>query len=124
MINNAWVIGRRPPAASASWEWIKWHSLLDQQVLRASSGTGLPMQHKAAEQVVSQAPAPPKNRRAFLRSLEFAGTLGENAVWQEWRTVAQDELLKAFRKEVPLVNALQEANRLAQAELDKFYKKP
>jgi multiple sugar transport system substrate-binding protein len=123
VINNAWVIGRQSTAADASWEWIKWHSLLDQQVLRASSGTGLPMQRKAAEQVVSQAPAPPKNRRAFLRSLEFAGTLGENAVWQEWRTVAQDELLKAFRKEVPLVNALQEANRLVQVELDKFYKK-
>ena len=37
--------------------------------------------------------------------------------------MAQDELLKAFRKEQPLVNTLQETNRLVQVELDKFYKK-
>jgi multiple sugar transport system substrate-binding protein len=123
VIANVWVVEKNTAAGDAGWEWIKWHSLLEQQVIRAASGTGLPMQRKAADQVVSQAPAPPKNRRAFLRSLDFAGTLGENAVWQEWRTVAQDELLKAFRKEQPLVNTLQEANRLAQVELDKFYKK-
>jgi multiple sugar transport system substrate-binding protein len=123
VIANDWVIGKDSPAADAGWEWIKWHSLAEQQVLRAASGTGLPMHRKAADQVVSQAPAPPKNRRAFLKSLDFSGTLGENAVWQEWRTAAQDELLKAFRKEVPLPNTLQETHRLVQAELDKFYKK-
>jgi multiple sugar transport system substrate-binding protein len=123
VIANVWVIDKNTAAGDAGWEWIKWHSLLEQQVIRAASGTGLPMQRKAADQVISQAPAPPKNRKAFLRSLDFSGTLGENAVWQEWRTVAQDELLKAFRKEQPLVNTLQEVNRLTQVELDKFYKK-
>ncbi|HXI15772.1 MAG TPA: sugar ABC transporter substrate-binding protein, partial [Chloroflexota bacterium] len=78
---------------------------------------------KAAEEVVTQTPPPPKNRRAFLKSLDFAGTLGENAVWQEWRTVAQNELVKAFRGEVTLPNVLQETHRLVQGELDKFYKK-
>jgi hypothetical protein len=81
------------------------------------------MNKKAADEVVSQAPAPPKNRRAFLRSLDFSGTLGENAVWQEWRTVAQAELIKAFNGSTSLPNALQEANRLVQLELDKFYKR-
>jgi multiple sugar transport system substrate-binding protein len=123
VIANVWVIDKNTAAGDAGWEWIKWHSLLEQQVIRAASGTGLPMQRKAADQVISQAPAPPRNRKAFLRSLDFSGTLGENAVWQEWRTVAQDELLKAFRKEQPLVNTLQEVNRLVQVELDKFYKK-
>ena len=122
MINNAWVIGRQSTAADAAWEWIKWHSLLDQQVLRASSGTGLPMRQgrRAGGQPgpgparePARLPAQPGVRRDAGGERRVAG----------WRTVAQDELLKAFRKEVPLVNALQEANRLAQAELDKFYKK-
>ncbi len=81
------------------------------------------MNKKAADEVVSQAPAPPQNRRAFLKSLDFAGSLGVNAVWQEWRTAAQNELIKAFRGEVSLPNVLQETHRLVQAELDKFYKR-
>jgi multiple sugar transport system substrate-binding protein len=117
------VIGKASAVPDAGWEWIKWHSQPEQQVIRAQSGTGLPMHKKAAEEVVAQAPPPPRNRRAFLKSLEFAGPLGLNAVWQEWRTVAQNELLKAFRGEVSLPNALQETHRLVQAELDKFYKK-
>jgi len=123
VISNAWVIGKPSQLPDASWEWIKWHSQAEQQVTRARAGTGLPMNKKAAEEVVSQTPPPPKNRRAFLKSLDFAGTLGENAVWQEWRTVAQTELVKAFRGEVTLPNVLQETHRLVQGELDKFYKK-
>jgi multiple sugar transport system substrate-binding protein len=123
VISNAWVIGKESKMADAAWEWIKWHSQPEQQLIRARAGTGLPMNRKAAEEVVSQAPPPPRNRRAFLRSLEFAGTLGENAVWQEWRTAAQNELVKAFRQETALAATLQETHRLVQAELDKFYKK-
>ncbi|HEV2126734.1 MAG TPA: extracellular solute-binding protein, partial [Chloroflexota bacterium] len=123
VISNAWVIGKQSTQPDAAWEWIKWHSQTEQQVARASAGTGLPMNKQAAEEVVTRASAPPKNRRAFLKSLDFAGTLGENAVWQEWRSVAQPELIKAFNGSVPLSNALQETHRLVQLELDKFYKK-
>ena len=123
VIANSWVIAKDSTMPDASWEWIKHHSQHDQQVIRARGGSGVPMHKKAAEEVMSTAPSPPKNRRAFLKSLEFAGPLGTNAVWQEWRTVAQAELLKAFRGEVPLTNALSETHRLVQAELDKFYKK-
>ncbi|MGH2351188.1 MAG: extracellular solute-binding protein [Chloroflexota bacterium] len=122
VISNGWVIGKQSAAPDAGWEWIKWHSQPAQQVVRAQSGTGLPMNKQAADDVVTKAPPPPKNRRAFLKSLDFAGTLGENAVWQEWRTVAQTELIKAFKGESPLPNALEEAHRLVQLELDKFYK--
>jgi multiple sugar transport system substrate-binding protein len=123
VISNAWVIGKQSTQPDAAWDWIKWHSQTEQQIVRASSGTGLPMNKKAAEEVVDRAPAPPKNRRAFLKGLDFAGTLGENAVWQEWRTVAQRELLKAFNGSEPLSNVLQETHRLVQLELDTFYKK-
>lgn len=123
VIANVWVIGKASTMPDAAWEWIKWHSQAEQQTARASSGTGLPMNKKAADEVVSQAPAPPQNRRAFLKSLDFAGSLGVNAVWQEWRTAAQNELIKAFRGEVSLPNVLQETHRLVQAELDKFYKR-
>ncbi len=123
VIANVWVIGKTSSAPDPAWEWIKWHSQAEQQTTRASSGTGLPMSKKAAEDVVAQAAAPPKNRRAFLKSLDFAGSLGVNAVWQEWRTAAQNELIKAFRGEVSLPNALQETHRLVQGELDKFYKR-
>jgi len=123
VIANCWVIGKESKVPDASWEWIKWHSQFDQQVLRARGGSGVPMNKKAAEEVMSTSPAPPKNRQAFLKSLDFAGPLGTNAVWQEWRTVAQAELVKAFNGSVPLTNALAEAHRLTQAELDKFYKK-
>jgi hypothetical protein len=107
----------------ASWEWIKFHSQHEQQVIRAKGGSGVPMHKKAADEVMSTAPSPPKNRKAFLNSLSFAGPLGTNAVWQEWRTIAQAELVKAFNGTVPLTNALAEAHRLTQTELDKFYKK-
>ncbi len=123
VIANSWVIGKDSKVPDAGWEWIKHHSQTEQQVIRAKSGTGVPMNKKAAEEVMSTAPAPPKNRRAFLKSLDFAGPLGTNAVWQEWRTVAQAELVKGFNGTVPLTNALAEAHRLTQAELDKFYKK-
>ena len=123
VIANCWVIGKTSGAGDAAWEWIKWHSQTDQQVTRAQNGTGVPMNKKAAEEVMSNAPAPPKNRRAFLKSLDFAGPLGTNAVWQEWRTAAQNELIKGFNGSVPLTNALAEAHRLTQVELDKFYKK-
>jgi multiple sugar transport system substrate-binding protein len=123
VIANSWVIGKGSQLPDAGWEWIKWHSQTDQQVIRARSGTGLPMNKKAADEVVASAPAPPKNRRAFLKSLEFAGPLGLNAVWQEWRTAAQTELVKAFNGSTSLPNALQEAHRVVQIELDKFYKK-
>ncbi|HEX2034319.1 MAG TPA: sugar ABC transporter substrate-binding protein [Chloroflexota bacterium] len=122
VIANTWVIGKDSAVPDAGWEWIKYHSQTEAQLTRAQSGTGLPMNKKAAEDVVSQAPAPPKNRRAFLKSLDFAGGLGLNAVWQEWRTVAQQELVKAFQGTTSLPNALQEAHRLVQLELDKFYK--
>ncbi len=117
------MVGKQSAAPDAGWAWIRWHSQADQQATRARAGTGLPMNRKAADEVVSQTPPPPKNRRAFLKSLDFAGTLGENAVWQEWRTAANAELAKAWRGEVTLPNALQEAHRLTQGELDKFYKK-
>jgi multiple sugar transport system substrate-binding protein len=123
VIANSWVIGKSSTVADAAWEWIKHHSQFEQQVVRARGGSGVPMNKKAAEEVMNTAPAPPKNRRAFLKSLEFAGPLGTNAVWQEWRTLAQAELVKAFNGSVPLTNALAEAHRLTQAELDKFYKK-
>ncbi|MBI3972151.1 MAG: sugar ABC transporter substrate-binding protein [Chloroflexi bacterium] len=123
VIANSWVIGKQSTMPDAAWEWIKWHSQTDQQIIRASGGTGVAMNKKAAEEVTARAPAPPKNRRAFLKSLEFAGPLGLNAVWQEWRTVAGRELQKAWQKQEPLSNVLAETHRLVQAELDKFYKK-
>ena len=123
VIANSWVIGKDSKMPDASWEWIKHHSQQEQQVIRARGGSGVPMHKKAADEVMSTAPAPPKNRKAFLNSLSFAGPLGTNAVWQEWRTLAQAELVKAFNGTVPLSNALAEAHRLTQAELDKFYKK-
>jgi multiple sugar transport system substrate-binding protein len=123
VIANSWVIGKESKAADAGWAWIKWHSQYDQQVIRARGGSGVPMNKKAAEEVVTNSPPPPKNRRAFLKSLEFAGPLGTNAVWQEWRTAAQAELIKGFNGSVSINSALQEANRVTQAELDKFYKK-
>ena len=123
VIANSWVIGKTSTVPDAGWEWIKYHSQFEQQVTRARGGTGLPMNKKAAEEVMNTAAAPPKNRRAFLKSLDFSGPLGTNAVWQEWRTAAQTELIKGFNGSVPLTNALAEAHRLTQAELDKFYKK-
>jgi multiple sugar transport system substrate-binding protein len=123
VIANSWVIGKDSTMPDVSWAWIKWHSEREQQVIRAKGGSGVPMHKKAADEVMSTAPAPPKNRRAFLKSLDFAGPLGTNAVWQEWRTVAQAELLKAFNGSVPLTNALAETHRLVQVELDKFYKR-
>jgi multiple sugar transport system substrate-binding protein len=123
VIANSWVIGKTSSVPDAGWEWIKWHSQFDQHMLRAQSGTGVPMNKTAADEVMSTPAPPPKNRRAFLKSLDFAGPLGTNAVWQEWRTVAQNELIKGFNGSVPLTNALAEAHRLTQVELDKFYKK-
>jgi multiple sugar transport system substrate-binding protein len=123
VIANSWVIGKTSTVPDAGWEWIKYHSQFEQQVIRARGGSGVPMNKKAAEEVMNTAPAPPKNRRAFLKSLDFSGPLGTNAVWQEWRTAAQNELIKGFNGSVPLTNALAEAHRLTQAELDKFYKK-
>jgi multiple sugar transport system substrate-binding protein len=123
VIANSWVIAKDSKVPDASWEWLRWHSNYDSQLIRGKAGTGVPMNKKAAEDATTQAPLPPKNRRAFLKTLDFATPWPINAVGRPWRDAAMAELVKGFVGQVALPAALQEAHRVTQLELDKVYKR-
>ena len=64
----------------------------------------------------------PANRQAFLDSLEFAQTLDNNAVWEEWVGKFNENAERAFLGDATVDQALSEADATVQAVLDDFYK--
>ncbi|MNE60956.1 hypothetical protein D3C80_1561370 [compost metagenome] len=73
-----------------------------------------------SEQFLSGSPA---NKKAFLDSFEFAGTLDVNAVWSEWVGKFGDSINRAFEGEISVDEALKQADADVQKVLDEFYKK-
>lgn len=125
VIANSWVINKKAEGAvaDAAWEWVKFWAMEDEvQKEWASLGEAVPVKKSVAnsEQFLSGSPA---NKQAFLDSFEFAGTLDVNAVWSEWVGKFNDNINRAFEGEVPVDQAMTQADQEVQKVLDEFYKK-
>ncbi|WP_055110200.1 ABC transporter substrate-binding protein [Paenibacillus ihumii] len=125
VIANSWVINKKVDGAvaDAAWEWVKFWATEDEvQKEWASLGEAVPVKKSVAnsEQFLSGSPA---NKQAFLDSFEFAGTLDVNAVWSEWVGKFNDNINRAFEGEIPVEQAMKQADQEVQKVLDEFYKK-
>lgn len=127
VIANSWVINQKSSdeKAQAAWEWIKyWATEDDVQKQWTELGEAVPVKKSVAEsEVFLKAGEQPANRQAFLDSLEFAQTLDNNAVWEEWVGKFNEHAERAFLGDAIVDQALSEADAAVQAVLDDFYKK-
>ncbi|MGG4343391.1 ABC transporter substrate-binding protein [Paenibacillus lautus] len=127
VIANSWVINQKSSdeKAQAAWEWIKyWATEDDVQKQWTELGEAVPVKKSVAEsEVFLKAGEQPANRQAFLDSLEFAQTLDNNAVWEEWVGKFNEHAERAFLGDATIDQALSEADAAVQAVLDDFYKK-
>ncbi|EGG32709.1 ABC transporter substrate-binding protein [Paenibacillus sp. HGF5] len=127
VIANSWVINQKSSdeKAQAAWEWIKyWATEDDVQKQWTELGEAVPVKKSVAEsEVFLKAGEQPANRQAFLDSLEFAQTLDNNAVWEEWVGKFNENAERAFLGDATVDQALSEADAAVQAVLDDFYKK-
>ncbi|MBY0162722.1 sugar ABC transporter substrate-binding protein [Cytobacillus firmus] len=127
VIANSWVINQKSSdeKAEAAWEWIKyWATEDDVQKQWTELGEAVPVKKSVAEsEVFLKAGEQPANRQAFLDSLEFAQTLDNNAVWEEWVGKFNENAERAFLGDATVDQALSEADAAVQAVLDDFYKK-
>lgn len=125
VIANSWVINKKAEnkIGDAAWEWVKfWATTDDAQKEWASLGEAVPVKKSVAnsDQFLNGKPA---NKKAFLDSFDFAGTLDVNAVWSEWVGKFNDSINRAFQGEIPVDQALSTADKDVQQVLDEFYKK-
>lgn len=127
VIANSWVINQKSgdEKAAAAWEWIKyWATEDDVQKQWTELGEAVPVKKSVAEsEVFLKAGEQPANRQAFLDSLEFAQTLDNNAVWEEWVGKFNENAERAFLGDASIDQALSDADAAVQAVLDDFYKK-
>lgn len=127
VIANSWVVNQKSSdeKAEAAWEWIKyWATEDDVQKQWTELGEAVPVKKSVAEsEVFLKAGEQPANRQAFLDSLEFAQTLDNNAVWEEWVGKFNEHAERAFLGDATIDQALSEADAAVQAVLDDFYKK-
>ncbi|EFU42232.1 extracellular solute-binding protein family 1 [Paenibacillus vortex V453] len=127
VIANSWVINQKSgeEKAAAAWEWIKYWATEDEvQKQWTELGEAVPVKKSVAEsEVFLKAGEQPANRQAFLDSLEFAQTLDNNAVWEEWVGKFNENAERAFLGDTGIDQALSDADAAVQAVLDDFYKK-
>lgn len=127
VIANSWVVNQKSSdeKAEAAWEWIKyWATEDDVQKQWTELGEAVPVKKSVAEsEVFLKAGEQPANRQAFLDSLEFAQTLDNNAVWEEWVGKFNEHAERGFLGDATIDQALSEADAAVQAVLDDFYKK-
>lgn len=123
-IANSWVISKSADEkkTQAAWEWIKYWATDDEaQKEWASLGEAIPVKKTVAEAVLTSDTS--LNAKAYLDSLEFAGTLDANAVFGEWRKQFEDQMLPVFSGQMSVEQGLKNTNEAIQKVLDEFYKK-
>jgi multiple sugar transport system substrate-binding protein len=127
VIANSWVINQKSSdaKAEAAWEWIKFWATEDEvQKEWTELGEAVPVKKSVAEsEVFLKAGAQPANRQAFLDSLEFAQTLDNNAVWEEWVGKFNEHAERAFLGDASIDETLVNTDSAVQSILDDFYKK-
>jgi len=126
-IANSWVINGKSndEKAQGAWEWVKYWATEDEvQNEWTALGEAIPVKKSVANSdtflKVTEYPA---NRQAFLDSMEFAGTLDANAVWDEWLDKFSQNANRAFLGDISIDEAITGADREVQEVLNQFYGK-
>ncbi|GMQ64580.1 ABC transporter substrate-binding protein [Vallitalea maricola] len=124
-IANSWVLNANAGEAEkeAGWKYMEYYLSEKAQKLHATVADSLPSNKAVMEEMLSDTTTVPANKKAFLDTLEFAGTLAENAVWEEQNKVFQGALEKYLGNEISLDEFIQLADKDLQKVLDDFYKK-
>lgn len=94
MVGNTWLISSRASkdAKEAAWEFLKFYLSDVVQNIVAASGSTLPVK-KSAYEVVESSGTKPLNKKAYTEGIAEGGvTLDENASWNEWRLLVQQQV--------------------------------
>lgn len=124
IVANSWVLNKAAKKAEkdAGWEFIKFYMSEKGQTMYAEGGEALPS-HKAVCEAMLKKLDKPANSMAFLESMKYADTMGENAVWEEWYQVCQDGFQKYLSGKETIDVCLDKVDAALQKTLDDWYKK-
>ncbi len=121
MVANSWLISSRSSdeAKDAAWEFLKFYLGDEAQTIVAESGSTLPVKQSAYE-VIESSTTKPANKKAFTDGIAEGGTtLDENASWNEWRLVVQQQVNEAIvHGNITVDEAVAEIHKKVQEVLD------
>ena len=127
VIANSWVINKKAneQKAKAAQEWITYWTTSDEaQVEWTQVGEAIPVKKSVAnsDKFLTNN-TKPENKKVFLDSLEFAGTIDTNAVFAEWVKVFTDNLSELFMDKYGVDEYIAKTDQGIQKVLDDFFKK-
>lgn len=124
-VANCWVLNARAKdeEKEGGWEFIKYYLGDEAQTTHAELGESLPANKQICNDVILNMPGGAEHKKVFLDSMEYAGTLGENAVWEEWFVTFQTVIGDYFSNKISIDEALEQADKEVQKVLDEYYQK-
>ncbi|GED70873.1 sugar ABC transporter substrate-binding protein [Brevibacillus reuszeri] len=127
VIANSWVINKKAneQKVKAAQEWITYWTTSDEaQVEWTQVGEAIPVKKSVAnsDKFLTNN-TKPENKKVFLDSLEFAGTIDTNAVFAEWVKVFTDNLSDLFMDKYGVDEYISKTDQGIQKVLDDFFKK-
>lgn len=127
VIANSWVINKKAneQKVKAAQEWITYWTTSDEaQVEWTQVGEAIPVKKSVAnsDKFLTNN-TKPENKKVFLDSLEFAGTIDTNAVFAEWVKVFTDNLSELFMDKYGVDDYIAKTDQGIQKVLDDFFKK-
>lgn len=127
VIANSWVINKKADdqKVKAAQEWITYWTTSDEaQVEWTQVGEAIPVKKSVAnsDKFLTNN-TKPENKKVFLDSLEFAGTIDTNAVFAEWVKVFTDNLSELFMDKYGVDEYIAKTDQGIQKVLDDFFKK-
>lgn len=121
MVGNTWLISSRASQAAkdAAWEFLKFYLGDEVQNIIAESGSTLPVK-KSAYAVVEESGTKPLNKKAYTDGIAESGvTLDENATWNEWRLLVQQQVNESVvHGKITVEEAAAEIHKRVQEVLD------
>ncbi|WP_289136992.1 sugar ABC transporter substrate-binding protein [uncultured Brevibacillus sp.] len=127
VIANSWVINKKAneQKVRAAQEWITYWTTSDEaQVEWTQVGEAIPVKKSVAnsDKFLTNN-TKPENKKVFLDSLAFAGTIDTNAVFAEWVKVFTDNLSELFMDKYGVEEYIAKTDQGIQKVLDDFFKK-
>lgn len=123
-IVNSWVINAKASdeAADAAWRWIEYFAGEEPQTRWANLGEAIPINKAVAESdAFLDSDSAPASKQVFLDAFAASEDLGVNAVWAEYTSALNDNIMAALSGDVGVEAALAEAQQTSQEAIDRFY---
>lgn len=122
-VANCWVMDKNAKDAEkdAGWEFIKYYMSDDAQKIHAEVGESLPANIKICNDVILNMPGGAPTKKVFLDSMQYTGTLGENACWEEWFVAFQTVLADYLNNKITLDEAITKGDTEVKKVLEQYY---